>query len=367
MDSVAVYLASYGGGLVDGDRIRVRLDVDADARLVVLNQASTKVFKRSAASGRHGVSLAGVWDVLTPSVQAGFHQDANAPKCSCQPAHCLRKEDASATATASGTDNAKGKTVPAHGTAQHLQATIGARGLLCFLPEPLVAFADANYAQRQDFRIHIDADDFRNWGSLLMLDWFTSGRKSRGETWAFQHYSSENKVFLCDDAKTSSDDVADECSTWSSPPLIILDMLELNLDERLDSSLSYHRAPYHVYATVLMVGPLVERMAKRLLMLAQTDKFHPQAARSSTKTTAQSLPPLLWSASSIDTAVHRCHASTCWHCERTRSQPNECSVGACLKIAAVEVEAMREFLNDVVFGEDVAALAGESSLFRRLL
>ncbi len=44
----AVCLVSFGGGLVDGDAIDVRLEVEPGATLVVFTQASTKVFRGSS-------------------------------------------------------------------------------------------------------------------------------------------------------------------------------------------------------------------------------------------------------------------------------------------------------------------------------
>ena len=40
-----VYLASYGGGLVDGDALRIDIDVERGAIAVISTQASTKVYR----------------------------------------------------------------------------------------------------------------------------------------------------------------------------------------------------------------------------------------------------------------------------------------------------------------------------------
>jgi len=44
-DAAWVFVATYGGGLVDGDRITLRAQVGADAGLVLATQASTKVYR----------------------------------------------------------------------------------------------------------------------------------------------------------------------------------------------------------------------------------------------------------------------------------------------------------------------------------
>lgn len=46
-----VYLASYGGGLVDGDEVRIDIEVERGAAAVISTQASTKVYR-----SRHGAS-----------------------------------------------------------------------------------------------------------------------------------------------------------------------------------------------------------------------------------------------------------------------------------------------------------------------
>ena len=46
--SAAVCLVTFGGGLVDGDRIEVDVEVERGATLLVFTQASTKVFRGSS-------------------------------------------------------------------------------------------------------------------------------------------------------------------------------------------------------------------------------------------------------------------------------------------------------------------------------
>jgi urease accessory protein len=51
------------------------------------------------------------------------------------------------------------------------------------LPDPLTCFAGAVFEQW----IRIDLTET---GSLVLVDWLTSGRRARGERWAFARYSS---------------------------------------------------------------------------------------------------------------------------------------------------------------------------------
>jgi urease accessory protein len=50
-----VYSSSLGGGLVGGDEVRLRVDVEADARALLATQASTKVY-RSLRRTRHDLT-----------------------------------------------------------------------------------------------------------------------------------------------------------------------------------------------------------------------------------------------------------------------------------------------------------------------
>ncbi len=69
------------------------------------------------------------------------------------------------------------------------RARLGSHSLLVFAPDPVQAFAGSTYAQRQEFHLEAGA-------SLVLLDWFNSGRAARGERWAFSRFSSRNDVFL---------------------------------------------------------------------------------------------------------------------------------------------------------------------------
>ncbi|KAF8203120.1 UreD urease accessory protein-domain-containing protein [Pholiota molesta] len=137
-----VYLLTYGGGLVSGDEVDLRVHVELEATLVLLSQGTTKVFK-----ARPGRRLA-----------------------------CVKSD------------------VPFNGehlpvsTRQSLEFRIAAKSLLLLLPEPVTCFRDASYNQYQRFHIQDD-------GSAVILDWITSGRISMGEDWAFSHYYSVNEIF----------------------------------------------------------------------------------------------------------------------------------------------------------------------------
>ncbi len=72
---------------------------------------------------------------------------------------------------------------------QRMQATIAADALLVVAPDPITCFAEAAYEQQQRFDVDLN-------GSLVVIDWLTSGRRARGECWAFTRYRSRLDVFL---------------------------------------------------------------------------------------------------------------------------------------------------------------------------
>lgn len=112
-----IYTSTYGGGLVDGDRIHIDIDVDVGAAAFLATQASTKVYRSRG------------------------------------------------------------------GTISETAARIGAGALLVSVPDPVVCYAASNYRQVQRFDVDVE-------GSLVFVDWVTSGRHTTGERWAFASYES---------------------------------------------------------------------------------------------------------------------------------------------------------------------------------
>ncbi|KAL1861496.1 hypothetical protein VTK73DRAFT_7070 [Phialemonium thermophilum] len=92
--SVLVFLLSYGGGLVGGDSVSLAIQVEPNARLSIVTQGHTKVFKSATA------------DVVTR---------------------------------------------------QALNVEVASRGALCLLPDPVQPFADSVYEQTQIFKLADEA------------------------------------------------------------------------------------------------------------------------------------------------------------------------------------------------------------------
>ncbi|KAI9462436.1 UreD-domain-containing protein [Lactarius psammicola] len=206
-DGVAiVYMITYGGGLVCGDCISLSVNIEQDAQLVFLSQGSTKVFK------------------ARPGVRAAVPVT-------------LRTLDATTTVTQ-----------------QRLDVTIAAGGALYLLPDPVTCFRDAAYHQVQTFRLARGA-------SAALLDWYTSGRRARGEEWAFARYYSINEVFV-EGARSARDVVLLEgtdtdTSLKSSPPSAARGVLPRR-------TLADRMGPYACYATLLLYGPRLQGVVREL-------------------------------------------------------------------------------------------------------
>jgi urease accessory protein len=158
-----VYVGTYGGGLVAGDEIDLRVRIGARARGVLSTQASTKVYRNLS---------------QVPSRQT-------------------------------------------------LRASVADGGLLVVAPDPLTCFAQARYEQLQSVRLHGS-------GSLVLVDWLTSGRRARGESWALSRYCSRLQVYRDDE-------------------LVLADALLLDpADGPLDSPFRLGR--FHCLATVVLIG-----------------------------------------------------------------------------------------------------------------
>ena len=110
---------------------------------------------------------------------------------------------------------------------QTLRASVAGGGLLVVVPDPLTCFAQAHYEQTQSFRLEDS-------GSLVLVDWLTSGRRARGECWAFSRYRSQLQIFR--DEK-----------------LILADALLLDpADGPLDSPFRLGR--FHCLAMIALIG-----------------------------------------------------------------------------------------------------------------
>ncbi len=132
-----VYLLTYGGGLVAGDKIDLKITIERATKLVLLTQGSTKLFKSPSK------------DVVSR---------------------------------------------------QRMSVEIEPGAALCYLPDPVQPFESSCFKQQQIYTITVPELGLSNVGSLCVLDWVSNGRPANGEDWSFFRYGSKNELYLrsCD-------------------------------------------------------------------------------------------------------------------------------------------------------------------------
>ncbi|KAI8901020.1 UreD urease accessory protein-domain-containing protein [Globomyces pollinis-pini] len=175
---------------------------------------------------------------------------------------------------------------------QHLLVQVGEDALMALLPEPITCFKNAAYRQRQQFNL-------KKSSSIIILDWLTCGRASRGEIWEFDHYFSENKIYIDDQ-------------------LIIRDswLLESNVQESLKTKLGV----YQCYANLILVGSKLNQVVERIQQNEKLMKIY----RSNDKKPLD----IIWSSSLIDV--------------------DGISVGMMVRIGSLDTIGMRQFLIDTL-------------------
>lgn len=127
-----IYLLTYGGGLVAGDSVNLAITIDSPARLVLLTQGSTKIFKSASR------------DVVST---------------------------------------------------QSMVVNLDKGAALCYLPDPVQPFEHSCFEQTQTYNIALHGDGDKP-ASLCVLDWVCEGRSARGEKWLFTKYGSRNEINL---------------------------------------------------------------------------------------------------------------------------------------------------------------------------
>ncbi|BGP12830.1 hypothetical protein JCM10213_008091 [Rhodosporidiobolus nylandii] len=217
-----VYALSYGGGLVAGDRVRLKVEVREGSTLVMLTQGSTKVFKQRP--GRY---------LSDPSFLT-----------------------------------------PTSSTEQLYRLSVAPSSFLILLPAPVTCFSRARYTQKQV--VHL-ADET---SSVVLLDWYTSGRmgmehetRGKNEEWEFERYRSENEVWIggrriARDVLLLEDEQVAADSSPSDPPSPAADAPTPSSDSPTPAARqTTYRArvsPYSCYATLFLFGPHTSALVSAL-------------------------------------------------------------------------------------------------------
>lgn len=173
---------------------------------------------------------------------------------------------------------------------------------LYLLPDPVTCFKHASYNQLQTFHLEDGA-------SLIVLDSFTSGRKSLGEEWEFWRYYSVNDV-------------------WANGRRVAKDVMLLEQGKEGEAKISRWKdalsvrtladrlAPYSCYATTILYGPAMRKTLHDVSQRCEKISVFKQT----------SPPSLLWSFSWI-------------------GQERE---GGVIRVAAMDTEGVRNFLKELL-------------------
>ena len=135
------------------------------------------------------------------------------------------------------------------GAGQVMTCHIEKGAYFALLPEPVTCFENSRYIQHQSFHLEKGA-------SLLLLDWMTSGRSSRGESWDFHRYISENLIY-------------------ENGELLLRDpwLLENNQKDLQPNSLCQKMAGFHCIANLIMIGEEVKSLISHLTFFSNSEKI----------------------------------------------------------------------------------------------
>ncbi|OAD07753.1 hypothetical protein MUCCIDRAFT_136720 [Mucor lusitanicus CBS 277.49] len=184
-----VYMLSYGGGVISGDTFSIDMTVNTDAILLLMTQGNTKIFKDRV------------------------HQRL------CNPAHPSSRS-------------------PTSPSIQIINSVVTSQATLLVVPDPVTCFRDSSFQSRQLFELEDDTSQ------LVLLDWFTSGRITRGESWSFRHYSSRIDIKIA--------------GKWIIKDAMVLEDEDYmkRLDPRVQDETAYaaRLKPYLCFATLVMIA-----------------------------------------------------------------------------------------------------------------
>ncbi|KAI8815821.1 UreD urease accessory protein-domain-containing protein, partial [Fimicolochytrium jonesii] len=197
----AVYVLTFGGGVLSTDRLSLDVRVGRGCALSLHTQGNTKIF-------------------MPPPTTVGLDDGAG-----------------------SGQTHTRGRRRQA--PHQLLTCRIEPHALLCVLPDPTTLFAGASYTQHQTF--HLANED----ASLVLLDWYTSGRASRGEVWAWERFESRNEVL--------HSTLKETCilrDTW---------LLENTAaSPKQQTTYASRMGHYHCFANLILIGSRTSQIRKRI-------------------------------------------------------------------------------------------------------
>ena len=221
-----VALSHYGGGMLPGDKTQLTVQVQSHAKLGITTQGSNRIYKQLQQSQK----------LPQPDQDDG----------------CCRVD---------------------------WQIQVQANGFCVIAPDPCAVFATSKFQQNQTIQIHPTS-------SLVLIDWFSSGRYRNGERWQMSQLSSHTKLeWLKNDAESSPNIHNNNMDI----PLLV-DSIDLrskndnhNLAENDWFGLSDH---INTFATLILYGPqanpvVQECCAIQELVMAQSTRIRERQQSSS--------------------------------------------------------------------------------------
>ena len=195
--ALTCYVLGYGGGLVSGDRINLDIYVKPKASLVLTSQSTSKAFK--AIPGRRSTFV-------------------------------------------------------------ETKAKVSRGGLLFLVPQPLQCFGGSCFEQETHVVLEQLAECPTSDGiqeeldpSLLLVDWYTGGRRDQDGLWNFTTFRSTTTLSY------SSDKFLEPNNGTSD--LVFRDATRLSGGE----SLMRHMQNFNVVCMVILIGPRVKAVAQRFI------------------------------------------------------------------------------------------------------
>jgi urease accessory protein len=215
-----VYMLSYGGGVISGDTFNIDLTVKERAILLLMTQGNTKIFKDRV---HQRLWLASLNQEQQPTIRFS---------------NLLPSLPAVITNMFSSvsTNEPRPEIVP---SVQIIHSVIEPQATLLVLPDPVTCFRDSSFQSRQVFHLQDETSQ------LVLLDWFTSGRITRGENWSFRHYSSRidirvGKKLIIKDAMVLEDED-------------YMKQLGSGLDKD-ETAYAARLKPYNCFATLIVIA-----------------------------------------------------------------------------------------------------------------
>ncbi|KAI8050745.1 urease accessory protein UreD [Thamnidium elegans] len=172
-----VYMMSYGGGVISGDKFMVDMTIKENAILLLMTQGNTKIFKDRV---HQRLWLASINDKQETTIKF-TNMLPSLPSL-----NSLNNLPAAIGSLFVSKPVEPPK--PVAPSLQTINSHVASQATLLMVPDPVTCFRDSSFQSRQEFRLEDSSSQ------LVLLDWFTSGRITRGENWSFRHYSSRIDV-----------------------------------------------------------------------------------------------------------------------------------------------------------------------------